>query len=83
MDYYLKTESEVEMLAAVEVAISQGHAFAIDVIGEWHERSGGTDEEPIYSPVPGWHFNVRSDEPISWPEFVTVTNPATPWRIWG
>ena len=43
---------------------------AIDVIGLWDG-------------VPGWHFNVRSVEPIDWPASVTQSDPVTPWRAWG
>lgn len=37
--------------------------------------------EPVT--VPGWHFNVRSVEPIDWPEGVTVARPVTPWCVWA
>lgn len=57
--------------------------IALDVIGTWSERTGGTDEEPVYTQVTGWHFNVRSVEPIDWPESVTAVEPVTPWRVWG
>ena len=43
---------------------------SVDVIGAWPD-------------VPGWHFNVRSAEPIDWPVSVTQSTPVTPWRVWG
>jgi hypothetical protein len=43
---------------------------AVDVIGPWDG-------------VPGWHFNVRSPEPIEWPEIVTQADPVSPWRVWA
>ena len=43
---------------------------SVDVIGEW------TD-------VHGWHFNVRSPDPVEWPANVTQSTPVTPWRVWG
>lgn len=89
-DYYLKTIDEAAMQAALieaGVAAEQdgqlllAEGVNLDVIGLWHERTGGTDLEPVMTQVPGWHFNVRAAEPIAWPASVTVTEPVTPWRI--
>lgn len=52
----------------------------LHVIGSWADTDPVT-LEPVT--VPGWHFNVRSVEPIDWPEGVTVSNPATPWCVWA
>lgn len=89
IDHYLKTETEADMQAALiaagitdaEGALQTG--YVLDVIGIWTERTGGTDEEPVYTAVPGWHFNVRSVDLIEWPASVTVSAPVTPWRVWG
>lgn len=89
IDYYLQTADEPTMLAALieggvtddEGNPTEGHA--VEVIGTWYERTGGTDEEPVMTQLPGWHFNVRSNELIQWPESVTVHEPRTPWRVWG
>lgn len=43
---------------------------AVDVIGLWDG-------------APGWHFNVRSPEPIEWPAIVKQSDPVTPWRVWA
>ncbi|HEY6612755.1 MAG TPA: hypothetical protein VIZ86_16700 [Pseudomonas sp.] len=92
MDYYLKTETESAMYGALEDAgagawldgdFSPAPGVSLSVLGECHVRSGGTDEDPIFSPVPGWHFNVRSVAPISWPAGVVESAPVTPWRVWG
>lgn len=91
-DYYLNTVDEPGMRAAL---LAAGAATELDgewvpvqgvdvsVIGLWHERTGGTAEEPVMSALPGWHFNVRSVEPIEWGPEVTVTTPVTPWRVWA
>ena len=76
IDYYLSVPTEADMPEIPPTA-------AVSIIGIWSERTGGTDEEPIYTEVPGWHFNVRSAEPIEWPAAVTVAQPTTPWRVWG
>ena len=76
IDYYLSVPVEADMPEIPE-------GVAVSVIGIWSERTGGTDEEPIYTEVPGWHFNVRSDDLIQWPATVTVSQPTTPWRVWG
>lgn len=89
IDYYINTEDEQAMTAAlIEAGVTdeQGnplHGYVIDVIGYWSERTGGTDEEPIFTQLPGWHVNVRSFAPIEWPDSVTVASPKTPWRAWG
>ena len=88
-DYYLNTPDEASMLSAMqqaEVTNADGNpvpGVLIDIIGTYYERTGGTDEETTYHAVPGWHFNVRSDHELHWPEGVTTVEPITPWRVWG
>lgn len=90
-DYYLKTTDEAAMLTAlIEAGVATEQdgqlvpdGIALDVIGTWYERTSGTDEAPVYTAVPGWHFNVRSAEPIEWPASVTQHQPASPWRVWA
>lgn len=90
--YYLNTPDEATMRGALieagaateqEGALIPAAGITLDVIGPWYERTGGTDEEPVYTALPGWHFNVYSNALINWPESVTVTEPATPWRVLG
>lgn len=89
IDHYLQTADEQTMRAAlIEAGVTDDEGnplpgYALDVIGTWSERAGGTDEEPVYTELPGWHVNVRSSEPVEWPDSVTVANPKTPWRVWG
>ena len=88
-DYYLNTADEAAMVTALqqaEATDADGNPVSgvlIDVIGTHYERNGGTDEEPVYTQVPGWHVNVRSANPLYWPEGVTTVEPVTPWRVWG
>lgn len=89
-DYYLNTPDEASMVATLqqaEATDADGNPVAgvlIDVIGTHYERTGGTDEEPVYSQVPGWHVNVRSDHELHWLHGSSYTkNPRTPWRVWG
>lgn len=91
-DYYLNTLDEATMLSAlsqvgVATASDEGlqlsEGVALDVLGHWYERTGGTDDEPVMEQVGGWHFNVRSTKTIEWPETVIDASPVTPWRVWG
>lgn len=98
MDYYLKApDAETLQSALIAAGVAQllegGLAptagNAIDIIGPWHEPTGEYMEDeagelfPVYAPVPGYHANIRSAEPIAWPETVELMEPATPWRVWG
>ncbi|MFG3398649.1 hypothetical protein ACQKEK_02565 [Pseudomonas sp. NPDC077408] len=89
IDYYISTADEqamTEALAAAGVTDDEGNPLpghAVEVIGTWSERTGGTDEEPVYTELPGWHVNVRSVESVEWPAGVTLSEPKTPWRVWG
>ena len=89
--HYLQTADEAAMWAALTemglVAEYDGERYITaehSVIGHWHERTGGTDEEPVMQQVPGWHFNLLLPEPpVEWPTGVTLHDPSTPWRVWG
>lgn len=74
-------DAEGNVTAQHALVPAEGHA--VEVIGTWYERTGGTDDEPVMTQLPGWHVNVRSNELIQWPENVTVHEPRTPWRIFG
>lgn len=89
MDYFLQATDEPTMnaaLIAAGVMDDEGNPITghvIDVIGTWFERTGGSDEEPVMTHLPGWHVNVRSAELIQWPDSVTLAQPKTPWRVFG
>lgn len=91
-DYYLNTPDEATMLSALsqtgvattsEEGLHPSDGVALDVLGHWYERTGGTDDEPVMEQVGGWHFNVRSEAPVEWTDGVTLQAPKTPWRVWG
>lgn len=73
-------ENGIEAREGYEVA----NYANIDTIGVIYKPTGGTDEEPVMSPIPGWHVNVRliSGEDASALEPYAVT-PTTPMRVWG
>lgn len=87
IDYYLSAQDETTMrtaLIAVGVTDDEGspaEGCSLDVIGQWYEQPEDPDAEPV--PVLGWHVNVRSVEPVEWPESVTQHDPRTPWRVYG
>jgi hypothetical protein len=55
----------------------------IDTIGVIYKRTGGTDEEPVMTALPGWHVNVRVvDEDGAALEPFQIY-PVTPMRVWG
>ena len=89
--YYLQTTDEAAMWSALTemgmVAEHEGERYITaehSIIGHWYERTGGTDEEPVMEPLPGWHFNLLlAERPEAWPVGVTEAQPVTPWRVWG
>lgn len=88
---YLQTADEAGMWAALDqlgfVSEHEGERYITvehSIIGAWYERTGGTDEEPVMTQLPGWHFNLLlAEPPTEWPEGVTVHTPSTPWRVWA
>lgn len=88
-DYYLVTPDEQSMLAALTQAGATDadgtpiEGVLIDVIGTHYARVGGTDEDPVYESIPGWHVNVRSSLPLEWPDGVYTGLPHAPWRSFG
>jgi hypothetical protein len=57
---------------------------SVYVIGYWSERTGGTDDIPEMTPVPGYHVNVRlpAGVEIELPAGWTRHYPETPWCVW-
>lgn len=84
MDLYLKFPDEATAQAALYDADAVPKFRNIDTIGVIMKRTGGTDEEPVFTTMTGWHVNVRAldDEDVSGLE-TFETNPATPVRVWG
>jgi len=94
IDYYLKTPGEAEMIDALVAAgaailddagrgLLPADGVLIDMIGTHYVRTGGTDEDPVYEAIPGWHVNVRSASPLYWPDGIYTGQPHAPWRSFG
>lgn len=49
-----------------------------DVIGTIQKRTGGTDENPIYKEVPGYHVNTTEPVP-EWEKW--RVEPSEPYRV--
>jgi len=83
-----RVEGAVQADAEMGIEAQEGYEVAnfrnIDVIGTIYERTGGTDEEPVMTALPGWHVNVfvLPDEDASVLEAHQVF-PATPVRVWA
>lgn len=73
IDYYLSVPTEADMPEIPEGA-------TLDVIGTWSDYDAETETS---TPRDGWHFNVRSNEPIEWPAIVSQYQPISPWRVFG
>lgn len=73
IDYYLSVPTEADMPGIPDGA-------TLDVIGTWSDYDANTETS---APRDGWHFNVRSAEPIEWPENVVQSEPVSPWRVFG
>lgn len=76
IDLYLKFTNEAAATNALE-----GYEGSIDIIGVIYERTGGTDDEPIMTALPGWHVNVRGPESKLLAPFMVQV--ATPCRVWA
>lgn len=76
IDMYLKFADEAKATAALE-----GYEGSIDTIGVIYERTGGTDDEPVMTAIPGWHVNVRG--PML-PELQAyAVEVGSPFRTWA
>lgn len=76
IDMYLKFADEAAATAALE-----SYEGSIDTIGVIYERTGGTDEQPVMTAIPGWHVNVRGPENELLAPFAVQV--ATPYRVWA
>lgn len=89
-DFYLKFDNEVAAKAALIeagfAADEDGNVYheecAVDWVGIITRIVGGTEEEPVYEAVEGYHVNVRTWGDIEFPADMTL-HPATPVRVWA
>ena len=76
IDMFLKFTDEAQATEALD-----GYEGSIDTIGIIYKRTGGTDEEPVMTALPGWHVNVRGPESEALTQFSVEVN--TPVRVWA
>jgi hypothetical protein len=76
IDLYLKFTDEAQATEALE-----GYEGSIDTIGIIYKRTGGTDEEPVMTPIEGWHVNVRGPQSDTLTPFAVQVS--TPHRVWA
>ena len=76
IDLYLKFTDEAQATEALD-----GYEGSIDTIGVIYERTGGTDEEPVMTALPGWHVNVRGPQSDTLTPFAVQVS--TPHRVWA
>lgn len=91
MDHYIFAATEATLrLVLIELGLAtlteDGHlapaeGVALDVLGTWYEDT--TDPEATPKALPGFHANLRTEQPIEWPPSITVHQPETPWRVWA
>ncbi|HYQ55371.1 MAG TPA: hypothetical protein VES70_33600 [Pseudomonas sp.] len=77
IDYYLRTSDPEAMYAALS---SLGDEVTIDDIGVLYRVA---DDGETVEALPGYHANVRSPDPIEWPDTIENMNPETPWRVFA
>lgn len=85
MDYYLhfadKAAADAVLFDADGLPLDP--TLNIDMIGTWYDVDNSNPEAPVSTPRDGYYVNVRSAEPVVWPETVIQTTPVTPWRVWA
>ena len=85
MDYYLQFANKAAADAVLFDAegLPLDPTLNIDVIGTWYDVDNTDPEAPVATAREGYYVNVRSTEPVVWPETVVQTTPVTPWRVWA
>jgi hypothetical protein len=78
MDYYLKFTDEAQASQVLK-----GYTGSVDVIGVIYKPTGGTDDEPVMTAIPGWHVNVRVVDEDPKALLLFAVTPATPMRAWA
>ena len=103
MDIYLKAKSEAALYEALEAAgvvtkgedgwrVTDGHRYALDVIGAVYKPTGEVIEEdgvaaPVMKAVPGFHANLRvidaSNFDANMLNEIAINVPTNPARGWA
>lgn len=95
IDKYLRTNDQAELYAifdslgwfSEEILITSTHDYAIDEIGVINNVDDTDPENPIITPVPGYHCNIRFMRDLTEQETtaldpITIPAPNTPNRVW-
>jgi hypothetical protein len=96
-DMYLKFANEAEAMAALytshpEVVDEEGNVSAeayvtpiydmsIDVIGVIYNTDNTDPENPVVTPMDGWHVNTRGQMPEAMRQYAVI--PTNPRRVWA
>jgi hypothetical protein len=75
-DLYLKFADEAEALAALE-----DYTGSVDIIGVISNVDNTEPENPVVTPLDGWHVNTRGPMPDTLKPFEVF--PVQPRRIWA
>lgn len=91
MDHYISaTDAATLQTVLTELGLitlsEDGHPIpadgvALDILGTWYSEPATEEEAP--QPLPGYHANLRTEQPIAWPPTITTHQPKTPWRVWA
>lgn len=75
-DLYLRFADEAQSIEVLE-----GYAGSIDVIGVIYNVDSTDPENPVATPLEGWHVNVRGPMMAALQEYAVEVN--TPFRVWA
>jgi hypothetical protein len=75
-DMYLKFTDEAQSIEVLE-----GYEGSIDVIGVIYTTDNTDPENPVVTPLDGWHVNTRGPMPEAFTPF--AVHPVQPRRIWA
>jgi hypothetical protein len=75
-DLYLKFADEASASEALE-----GYEGSVDIIGVIYNVDNTDPENPVVTPMDGWHVNTRGPMPEALAPFAVV--PTQPRRVWA
>jgi hypothetical protein len=75
-DLYLKFTDEAQSIEVLD-----GYEGSIDVIGTIYRTDNTDPENPVVTPMDGWHVNTRGPMPEALVPFEVF--PVQPRRIWA
>lgn len=75
-DLYLKFADEAQSIEVLD-----GYEGSVDVIGVIYNVDNTDPENPVYTPMDGWHVNTRGPMSLDLETFSVI--PANPRRVWA